>query len=241
MCHSLAPPVRKRNDSYRNFSSQVSTSPSRESPKMALQAREPAKRPVTGRPRRPETHAEILEAAQALLLEGGDVALSIEAVAVRAGVAKTTVYRRWPTRLALVAEVLAQANEGWPMPAPRGGSVHDDLLVLYRNWVAGIAGAGRVIPALIAAAIQNAELAELLQRSFVRPRRSLAIGIIESAVERGELPVGSDAATAIDMLMGRMWYRLLITGEGVRAEDETKVVDMLLDGLRHQRGSTGAA
>jgi AcrR family transcriptional regulator len=160
------------------------------------------------------------------------VALSIEAVAVRAGVAKTTVYRRWPTRLALVAEVLAKANEAWPMPAPHGGSVHDDLLVLYRNWVAGIAGAGRVIPALIAAAIQNAELAELLQRSFVRPRRALAIGIIESAVQRGELPAGTDAATAIDMFMGRMWYRLLITGEGVKAEDETKVVGMLLDGLR---------
>jgi AcrR family transcriptional regulator len=204
---------------------------------MAIQPSERVVGKSSGRPRSPEIHQEILTAAEQLLLEGGYAALSIEAVALRAGVAKTTVYRRWPSRLAIVSEVLSDANKRWPMPAPQGGSAYDDLIILYRNWVAGMSGAGRVIPSLIAESIQNPKLAELLHAKFVRPRRALAIGIIESAVDRGELAKWTDAETAIDMFMGRMWYRLLVTGAAVRSDDGPRVVTLLLDGLRHAERS----
>jgi AcrR family transcriptional regulator len=208
---------------------------------MAILPRERVARKAFGRPRSPKIHREILGAAELLLLEGGYAALSIEAVALRATVAKTTVYRRWPSRLALVAEVLSDADKRWPMPAPQGGSVHEDLVILYRNWVSGMSGAGRVIPSLIAESIQNAELAELLHAKFVRPRRALAVGIIESAIARGELAKWTDTETAIDMFMGRMWYRLLVTGDEIRTDDGARVVTLLLDGLRNAKRARPAS
>jgi hypothetical protein len=89
-----------------------------------------------------------------------------------------------------------------------------------------------VIRLLIAGAIQDPELATLLHERFILPRRRLAVAIIDHAIERGELPDGADSETAIDMLMGRTWYRQLVTGARIRVADKSKVVNLLIDGLR---------
>lgn len=201
-------------------------------PRSAAEPPPGAARRLPGRPRSSHIHRQILEAAESLLYEGGYRNLSMEGVALRAGVAKTTVYRRWPSMNDLVADVLEAANRLWPMPQTAGKSLAEDLAELYRNWVSGLAGGGRSIPALIAEAVQNRAVAQLLQERFIRPRRRQAIAMVRSAVERGELPTGTDAEDAIDMFMGRMWYRRLVTGEEVRLADQKRVVELLLDGLR---------
>jgi AcrR family transcriptional regulator len=188
--------------------------------------------PRAGRPRNPETERDIIKAAASILIEQGFGGLTMERVAAQAGVGKMTLYRRWKSRSDLVAAVLDDANDAWPMPKPQSDSLAEDLRTLYRNWVAGMSGAGKVIPVLIAEAIQNPELAQLLHNRFILPRRSMAIAIIDRAVERGELSPDADSQTAIDMFMGRMWYRQLVTGEKVRVADENKVISLLLHGLQ---------
>jgi AcrR family transcriptional regulator len=189
--------------------------------------------PRAGRPRNPETEKQIVRAAAQILCDEGYDGLTMEKVAARANVSKMTVYRRWKSRADLIAAVLDEANLAWPMPNPQSSSLADDLSILYRNWVNGMKGAGRVIPALIAEAVQNPDLATLLHERFILPRRLLAVAIVEQAIRRGEIPAGADAQTAIDMFMGRMWYRQLVTGASIRVADEQKVVTLLLNGLRN--------
>lgn len=199
---------------------------------------EPTARPVSkrqsvpGRPRKPETQNEILRAAADILVEEGYRALTMERLAARAGVGKTTVYRRWKSMAELVADLLDAANSAWPIPTAKSDSIAQDLRTLYRNWVVGISGGGKIIPMLIAEAVQNPDLASLLHERFILPRRQIAIAMVERAKERGEVSKSADSQSAIDMLMGRMWYRQLVTGEPISIEDENKVLSILLHGLR---------
>ena len=96
-------------------------------------------------------------------------ALTIERVASTAGVAKTTIYRRWKSMVDLVSDLLDDANEAWPMPTSDHDDIADGLRMLYRNWVVGMSGPGRIIPVLIAEAVQNDHLATLLHERFVLP------------------------------------------------------------------------
>ncbi|MBY0381611.1 MAG: TetR/AcrR family transcriptional regulator [Xanthobacteraceae bacterium] len=173
-----------------------------------------------------------MKAASAILLEEGFRSLTMERLAARAGVGKTTVYRRWSSLSELVVDLLDEANNAWPMPQKECDSIEEDLRTLYRNWISGMNGPGKIIPMLIAESVQNEELASLLHKRFFLPRRHLAIARIERAKQRMEVPATIDSRTVIDLLMGRMWYRHLITGAKVRLEDEDKVVSVLLGGIK---------
>jgi len=196
----------------------------------ALKAAEP--RPVPGRPRNPETQNGILRAAEEILVEEGYRALTIERLAARAGVGKTTIYRRWKSVAEIASDLLDAANSAWPMPQVKSDTITEDLRILYRNWISGMSGAGRIIPILIAEGVQNSELASLLHQRFILPRRRLAIAMIDRAKDRGEVSKSADSQSAIDMFMGRMWYRQLVTGERITVDDEDKVIGILLNGLR---------
>lgn len=196
-----------------------------------LKAKTAKPRPVAGRPRNPETQNGILRAAEAILVGEGYRALTIEGLAARAGVGKTTIYRRWKSVSELVSDLLDAANNAWPMPQEKSDNITEDLRTLYRNWISGMSGAGRIIPILIAEGVQNAELASLLHQRFILPRRQLAIAMLDRAKDRGEISRRADSQSAIDMFMGRMWYRQLVTGERITIDDEDKVIGILLKGL----------
>ena len=198
----------------------------------AAPAKSSCSRSLPGRPRNPETDGDILRAAGAILIEEGYRALTMERLAARAGVGKTTVYRRWKSMSELVSALLDAANEAWPMPQAEFANIREDLRTLYRNWISGMSGAGKIIPILIAEGIQNAELATILHERFILPRRRLAIAMIDRAKKRGEVSKTTDSQTAIDLFMGRMWYRQLVTGERISIDDEEKVIGLLIEGLR---------
>jgi AcrR family transcriptional regulator len=198
----------------------------------AKPAKSTSPRPLPGRPRNPETDSDILRAAGDILIKEGYRALTMERLAARAGVGKTTVYRRWKSMSELVSALLDAADEAWPMPQAEFANIREDLRTLYRNWIAGMSGAGKIIPILIAEGVQNPELATILHERFVLPRRRLAIAMIDRAKKRGEVSKTADSQTAIDLFMGRMWYRQLVTGERISVEDEEKVIGVLIDGLR---------
>lgn len=120
-----------------------------------------------------------------------------------------------------------------PKSRPEPTSLAEDLRALYRNWMTGIKGPGKVIPILIAEAIQNPDLAAILHDRFVFPRRLLANEALNRAIERGEISPNADGETAIDMFLGRMWFHQLVTGAPIRAADEEKVISLLLNGLKN--------
>jgi AcrR family transcriptional regulator len=188
-------------------------------------------RAVGGRPRNPETQNGILRTAGEILVREGYRALTMERLAARSGVGKTTVYRRWKSLADLVSDLLDEANNAWPMPQTVSDNIAEDLRTLYRNWISGMSGAGRIIPMLIAEGVQNPQLASLLHKRFILPRRRIAIAMLDRAKQRGEISKSCDSQSAIDMLMGRMWYRQLVTGEPITVDDEDKVIAILLKGL----------
>ena len=132
----------------------------------------------------------ILGAAAELLLEHGLNAISMDAVARRAGASKATIYRWWPSKELLALDALFGEWEPGPPERHDTGSLAGDLLALIRPWVRQLARKpyGQVIAALIAKAQGDPEFAEEYRARFVEPRRDPARAIFARAIERGEIP-----------------------------------------------------
>jgi AcrR family transcriptional regulator len=163
-----------------------------------------------GRPRSETARRAILESAGELMLESGLQAMSMDAVAERAGVSKATIYRWWPSKEKLALDALYTA---WAIePRPRDtGSLRGDLLSLIRPWVRLLASRpfGGVMAALIAHVHSDPVFAEEYRARFVEPRRDQARAIFARAIGRGEIPAGVNVEVALDLLYGPVYHRLL--------------------------------
>lgn len=175
--------------------------------------------------------SEVLRAAGELLTEVGYDRMSVEAVAVRAGVHKTTVYRRWPTKAELIADAAA-LHSAEAVPIPDTGTLAGDLQMLAREVVANIgseAGARRS-RSITAAAATSDQLAKAMQ-GFWAHRLAVSSKIVERAIRRGELPQSADANLIIEAVIGPLWMRLLLTGEPITDEFADHVVHLVIDGI----------
>jgi len=147
------------------------------------------------------------------LAETGYAALTLANVATRAGVNKTTLYRRWGTREALVLDaMLALAGEG--VRIPDTGSLHGDLLAIARGAAATAATpqGQAVVRAVVAAGAHDPALATASHR-FWTERLTMDGVVVERAVARGELPPETDPRTVIEAVLGPIYFRLLVLGE----------------------------
>ncbi|MEV6333909.1 TetR/AcrR family transcriptional regulator [Nocardia vinacea] len=161
--------------------------------------------------RGPKVRAAVLTATVDELSEHGYAAFTVENVAQRAGVHKTTVYRRWADRDELIADALADSVEA-EIPIPDTGSVEDDLRALARSLVAWISSpSGR---AVLAVMLSNAAPPDPTRHAF-RDRIRKALPVVTRAVERGELPTGTNPAELIKTLVAPIYFRVLITRESV--------------------------
>ena len=148
--------------------------------------------PARGRPRSEKARKAILDAAAELLLARGLSAVSMDAVAERAGVSKATIYRWWPTKESLALDAL-YTEWAAVQPGPRDtGTLRGDLLSLLRPWarLATSRPYGRVIAALITEAQTDPAFAAEYRQRVVEPRRDQARAIFRRAIERGEIPAG---------------------------------------------------
>jgi AcrR family transcriptional regulator len=190
-----------------------------------------------GRPRSEKARQAILDAAAELLLARGLSAVSMDAVAERAGVSKATIYRWWPTKEALALDAL-YTEWAAARPYPRDtGSLRGDLLSLLRPWVrlAGSRPYGWVSGALITEAQTDPVFAlEYLQR-FVEPRRDQARAIFSRAIERGEVPADTNVEVALDLLYGPLYHRLLHGHAPLTDRFVRDVIDMALNGIQGAR------
>ena len=169
-----------------------------------------ASAPCIGRPRSPERGAAILDAALAEYGELGFDGMSIEGVAARAGASKATVYRRYASKVALVAAALEHAGEQRPIVST--GTLAGDVEVVLRHLVAltrdPVHGAG--LRHIVADGLRNPELGEVYA-TFVHQRRSMTQALLRDAIERGELRADVDLDLATDAIGGPIIYRHLVT------------------------------
>jgi AcrR family transcriptional regulator len=187
--------------------------------------------PRRGRPRRSETDAAILEAAAGMLAREGYAGLSIEGVALKAGVGKTTIYRRWRSKSDIVEDLLDSINE--VLPLDESGDIRADLIAFYLVLLSGRSAAGpriAILSAMIAEAVHNREIARLLRERYMRPRRAVMVRIVRDARERGALRPDADPDAIVDMIAGLVWYRRLVLGIAPRREDAEAIVDLALRG-----------
>lgn len=175
--------------------------------------------------------AAVLSATLSELAKRGYAGLSFEAVATRAGVHKTTVYRRWPERPALVLDALLELSER-TVPLPDSGSLQADLLALAEAIAANLSApeVAAVLRALIAARHEPA-IAAAVDR-YWRARFDLVAEVVRRGVARGELPADVSADLLIEALIGPLYLRALVTGEALDEEFVSGVVGLVLAGAQ---------
>ena len=179
--------------------------------------------------------AAVLAATADLLTEVGYDGLGFDEVADRAGVHKTTVYRRWPTKPELVADAVG-LNIDQRVPIPDTGDLHGDLAALAGAVAANIGSAGGALRSrsIVAAAATSDQLADTLHE-FMTRRMIQAEPIVQRAVERGELAAGADARLIVESVVGPIWFRLLLTGEAIDEEFVAALVSLVTAGATSNR------
>lgn len=195
----------------------------------------PARR---GRPRSEEADERILRAAHELLVERGYDKFAIDEVATRAAVAKTTLYRRWPTKDHLLVTLVAKIQD--EVSVPDTGDIRHDLSVYLTAVATGLdrmrhpgRDTGRtdrsagVVAELVAAAARHPDVGDAVRGMFAR-RNALPLALLDRARERGALPDDTSSEVLFDQLAGALYYRLLITGAPIGADYVEELVDQAL-------------
>ncbi|RDG38692.1 TetR/AcrR family transcriptional regulator [Streptomyces corynorhini] len=158
---------------------------------------------------------EVTDAIRAAVFEElaavGFARMSIEGIARRAGVGKTAVYRRWKSKLALVLDLVSVfAAQG--LPAPATGSLYGDVRALLEVAAHALRHpvASQVIPDLLVEAARHPEISDAIKAALLDGQRGIAAVIVREAVARGELPEGADPDRALDLIIGPLYWRLVV-------------------------------
>ena len=188
----------------------------------------------------PKRQREILSAALEELARADYGGLSIERVATRAGVNKTTVYRQWPTKADLIRAALETVAEA-TAPGPSTGSLRGDLLRIGRRMLEFASSfEGQGILRLRLLEHPEPELAEIAKT--LNERYSLRLrDLLSEAVTRGELDPEVDIQLLLEMLGGALHVRLFLKNERVDDVIISRIVDVLIDGAGAKRRKTKAA
>jgi len=194
-------------------------------------------RRMPGRPRSTEADRAIADATLALLAEVGLGALSVEDVAVRAGVSKATIYRRFPSREALIVDSIAQVLDSAPeTPCDENVSTRDILIRMVsgmRDWY-GDSTNGNLMPRMIGYARTNPELFGCFYDRVIMPRREAVKAVLARGVQRGEVCEDIDLDLAVTMIVSPTLYLATIGAGGRDAAPGSTtedVVDAVLGGL----------
>jgi AcrR family transcriptional regulator len=186
-----------------------------------------------GRPRDERADRLILEAALDLFLEVGYDSMSIERVAERAGVGKTTIYRRWPSKEELVVATIDTLYEG--MELPDTGDVRVDLksVVRHMHRLIRTTKAGRALPRMAGEVARGTALGHAYMKCVMAPRVGAVADALQRALERGELRPDLNVQLAVASLVGPMMF-LVLTGRINNFGDDLAdlLVDQAIDGMQ---------
>jgi AcrR family transcriptional regulator len=188
--------------------------------------------PARGRPRDPSTDQRILDATFRQLVDVGYAALSIEAVAAEAGVAKTTIYRRYPTKADLVVDALRFEVPFAPPPddldarSALEAFVRQAILVLIES------GAIRILGSFLTEEAREPGLLTVLRERIIGPRRSLVEAMLRRGIERGEIRPDIDPLVVTEMIAGAIVGHHVILGLASSDEWIATLVDHVWRAIR---------
>jgi AcrR family transcriptional regulator len=183
-------------------------------------------------PKRVDTKTAILNATRELLVEVGVHGLTIEGVAVRAGVAKTTIYRRWRSKDELALAVLIDMVED-VVATPDFGETRKELthFVGASVRILGSTLMGRVMQGIVSDLAANPDLAQAFRECVVTMRVSEVRRLLERGIERGDIRPDVDIELAHELLFGPVYYRLLLSGAPLDKGLAERIVDAVLKAL----------
>lgn len=183
-----------------------------------------------GRPRSTDATLAVRTAALELAYEGGVHFATIERIAERCGVAKTTIYRRWPNAASIVMDAFLE--EISPKITYRmEDRVEDTFAAAVRHLVTALKGRrGDLLRHLLGAAQADPQLQAAFWDNWIGPRRQQAMAVIADAQERGQLPKTLDADALVDTIFGAVYYRLMIPYKDLSAAYAESMVRQVFDG-----------
>jgi AcrR family transcriptional regulator len=176
--------------------------------------------------RRARSDQAILKATRELLDEHGVRGLTIEGVAERSGVAKTTIYRRYRDRDELALAVLIEMSEAFRAP-PDLGDTRKELLAFVKEATEVILRGG-VVEGLASEIATNPELSQAYRDRIIKIRWDEIATIIARGVKRGDLRSDTDVRVAHELLIGPLTYRLLFSGLPLNRRHARQVVDAVM-------------
>ena len=195
---------------------------------------ETARRSIGAR-RNPASQEAILDAAQAIMQEGGIAGFSIEAVARRARAGKPTIYRWWPHRTALMLDVYKRFKNARSFPD--SGSLRADLISFLEDHLLGFwqgSLCGTVYRAVVAEAQTDPEAAKVL-KTYQAERMAYSAQMVDRAKARGEVPAETDGEMIVDLVVSYAWHQLLLGQIDDAMARVPAVIDTILGGVRGYR------
>jgi AcrR family transcriptional regulator len=183
-------------------------------------------------PRIERTRTAVMEAATELLLEGGPSAITMDGVVARSGVAKSTLYRHWPTRDALVLAVFGHLAPKLPDPDP-SLTFEQGLRVLAHSFVEIVNDPywKRLVPAMLLLKSEMQEVAAL-DADLKQHQDDVVTPVLECGVDEGWLAPGFDAASISTLLIGPILMAALTDSTPLTTEFADRCVDHFLAGVR---------
>jgi AcrR family transcriptional regulator len=162
-----------------------------------------------GRPRSVKSHQAMLRATLELLAEVGFDALSIEAIAARAGVGKSTIYRRYTCKEDLIADAIENIRED--VAIPDTGNLWGDIDALIQSAAQiTLNPLGRqTVATIVSSASSHPEFAQIYWKKYLQPRRQAFSVVLERAKARNEIPADLDPGLIFDIMSGIMLYSLI--------------------------------
>lgn len=178
------------------------------------------------------TRTAVMDAATELLLEGGPSAITMDGVVARSGVAKSTLYRHWPTRDALVIDVFSHIAPDLPDPDP-DLTFEEGLRVLAHSFVTIVNDPywKRLIPAMLLLKSEMHEIAEL-DADLKKHQADVVTPVLQCGVDEGWLAEGFDAQCVSTLLIGPILMAALTDSTPLTAEFADRCVDHFLAGVR---------
>ncbi|MGY1638205.1 TetR/AcrR family transcriptional regulator [Geodermatophilus sp. SYSU D00742] len=185
----------------------------------------PARTRRSGRPLDPARDEAIAAAVLQVLARDGYSGLTMDAVALAAGVGKATIYRRWSSKAELLLGVLDLAV-GDELPAPDTGNLRDDLVALLTTTLELMAGpSGQATRSLFGAVVGDPVLAEAYRRGPLSSWSTALAGVLDRAVRRGEITAAAAVSSAAEVGPAVLTVRWLVTGGPLDAGVVTELVD----------------
>lgn len=165
---------------------------------------------AAGRRRSDQSHKAILQATREVLEQVGYRAMTIEAIAAKAGVGKKTIYRWWHSKAAVTLEALTTSIDA-PTHFPDTGSLGNDLLTYFAQAFPDLRGkSGTVLSGLAAEAQLDPEFAQQFQQRFIVPMKAGLVVLLQHGQQRGELASDINLEVLADLIYGAKWYRFLL-------------------------------